>query len=545
MEQRAKAATFLADSADLIGVAEIAELAGVTKAAVANWRARSSAGFPPPALEQKAGPLYRRAEVEDWLSRRGAKGGNSRRDPNDGELLGIESTLWATADRMRGSIDTSQYRHLVLSLLFIRFLTAIDSRIELPEKCDWASITSVRPDRLARSLDQACAAIAARNPRFAPALELGISEMKIDGRRLAGLVDLLGNVGVDNANEDRDLLGRSYEYFLSRFASQEGRSGGEFYTPGSVVRLMVEMIEPMTGTVYDPCCGSGGMFIQSSRFREAHAGRARLRLYGQELNAATRRAATMNLAMHGIAADLGPREGDTLYDDLHPDLRVDYVLANPPFNISNWGAEELKHDPRWVFGLPPNANANLAWVQHILYHLNQSGRAGIVLANGSLTSDNAAERDIRRGLVDGDYVACMVGLPGQLFYSTTIPVTLWFLDRAKPAHCHGSILFIDGRHLGSKVTRTHRVLSVEDIEAIANTYRRWRSGSPVDGTLATSVRIEDIADADYSLSPTRYVVGERRDGGSVGSVRQIEEQLAALLEEAHRLDSLILRGREA
>lgn len=543
---RAQQASLRIDGDELIGVAEIAELAGVTKAAVANWRARGSTGFPPPAVETKSGPLYRKPEIEAWLSERDVPAQQSKPDEEaTDEPLGIESALWATADRLRGSVDASQYRHLVLGLLFLRFITGARRKgLKRPAGTDWESITSVPPKTLAAALDKATQDLAVANPSIAPALTLSFRSTPIDERRLAGLVEVLERVPVNGSEEDRDLLGRAYEYFLGRFASLEGRSGGEFYTPTSVVRLLVEMIEPTSGTVYDPCCGSGGMFIQSARFREAHATtRKDLSLFGQELNAGTRRLAIMNLAMHGLQADLGDGEADTFHNDLHEGLRVNHILANPPFNISDWGVDSLLADPRWEYGVPPNANANLAWVQHMVWHLNDSGRAGIVLANGSLTSDQPAEYAIRKGLVDDDLVACMVSLPGQLFYSTTIPVTLWFIDREKPKKCRDKVLLIDARQAGTKVTRTHRVLRDEDIENIAATYHAWRSSGqgPDDGTFAVSVDRETIAENDYSLAPTRYV--------SLTSDEEVDQDLEALraeyadlVAEASRLDELILNG---
>jgi type I restriction enzyme M protein len=530
---------------DLVGVAEVAELAGVTKAAVANWRSRGTSGFPAPAADTKSGPMYRRSEVVQWLSTRGAPA--LANDATE-RPLGIEAALWATADRLRGSIDASQYRHLVLALLFLRYATGAQRPdVELPQRTSWDEITRVSPEKLALSLDRAVARMAEANPDLAPALVLSFRAVPIDSRRLAGLVEVLGRVPVRGDDDDRDLLGRAYEYFLGRFASLEGRNGGEFYTPASVVQLLVEVLEPTSGAVYDPCCGSGGMFIQSARFRAAHSADAPgLKLFGQELNAGTRRLALMNLGLHGLCADLGGTEADTFHADLHKDLRADFVLANPPFNISDWGVDSLVTDVRWKYGVPPNSNANLAWIQHIVWHLNDTGRAGIVLANGSLTSDQPAEQAIRQGLVDDDLIACMVALPGQLFYSTTIPVTLWFIDRAKPKRCRGQVLFIDAKGMGRKVTRTHRILSSDDIGRIAGAYQDWRKSGAVpaeDAAFATAASLATVAANEYSLSPSRYVA-PTANALATGSptLPELAATYATLAHEACDLDARILKA---
>lgn len=532
---------------DLVGVAEVAELAGVTKAAVANWRARGTSGFPGPVADTKSGPMYRRGEVMEWLSSRVTP---SPPDNPTERPLGIETALWATADRLRGSIDASQYRHLVLALLFLRYATGAQRPdVQLPPHTSWDGITGVTPEKLAASLDRAVGRLAEANPELAPALAISFRGVPIDSRRLAGLVEVLGRVPLHGDDDDRDLLGRAYEYFLGRFASLEGRNGGEFYTPTSVVQLLVEVLEPTSGSVYDPCCGSGGMFIQSARFRAAHSAHGEgLSLYGQELNAGTRRLALMNLGLHGLSADLGGGEADTFHADLHEDLRVDYVLANPPFNISDWGVDSLIGDVRWKYGVPPNANANLAWVQHIVWHLNDTGRAGIVLANGSLTSDQSAEQAIRRGLVDDDVIACMVALPGQLFYSTTIPVTLWFIDRAKPKGCREQVLFIDAKEMGRKVTRTHRILSAEDIRRIAGVYHGWRKSGAVraeDADIAIAETVSTVAANEYSLSPSRYVAPTACDEvAGAPTLPELVAMYAALAHEARDLDAQILKALE-
>src|SRR5438105_7383750 len=327
-------------------------------------------------------------------------------------------------------------------------------------------------------VDDAIDAIERDNPRLKGILPKDYARPALDKNRLGELIDLIGTIGMgDKANRSKDILGRVYEYFLSQFASAEGKKGGQFYTPQRVVRLLVEMLAPYKGRVYDPCCGSGGMFVQSEKFVEAHGGKlGDISIYGQESNATTRRLAMMNLAIRGIEADLGEEQADTFRRDLHPDLRADFVLANPPFNDSDWFRKD--DDARWQFGLPPRGNANFAWVQHFIHHLAPTGMAGFVLANGSMSSNQSGEGEIRRAIIEADLVDCMVTLPGQLFYSTPIPVCLWLLTRDKRngrfRDRRGETLFLDARKLGSMVDRTHRELTDDDLDKIAGTYHAWR-----------------------------------------------------------------------
>ena len=403
-------------------------------------------------------------------------------------------------------------------------------------------------------------AVEVENPSLRGVLPKNYARPSLDVRRLGELVDLVARLGLGAAeHREKDLLGRVYEYFLGRFASQEGKGGGEFYTPRSVVKLLVEMIEPYQGRVYDPCCGSGGMFVQSERFVEAHGGgRNDISIYGQELNDTTWRLAKMNLAIRGIESDLGPRWGDSFHEDLHPDLKADFILANPPFNISDWGGDQLREDPRWKYGVPPIGNANYAWLQLMASKLSPRGVAGIVLANGSLSSQQSGEGEIRQKMVEDDLVECIVALPGQLFYSTPIPASLWFLNRSKQnGHAKGTwrdrrgeVLFIDARKLGAMVDRTHRELTDEDIAMIASTYHAWR-GEPDAGEFndvpgfCASATLDQITEHRFVLTPGRYVgIEDAEDDGEPidEKIARLRKELYQAFEESERLQS---RVREA
>jgi type I restriction enzyme M protein len=528
---------------DLIGVKEIAELAGVSSAAVANWRNRH-ADFPRPVEEMGSGPVFRNDDIVGWLERR-----NKPIKP-----LGFEDVLWKSADKLRGSMDASEYKHVVLGLIFLKYVEdafeerrgalgnelgadgitgdlareMLESRDEytaegvfwIPPKARWQFLKErAKQPEIGKLIDTAMDLIEADNASLRGVLPKTYARPSLDVRRLGELVDLISGIGLGSAeHREKDILGRVYEYFLGRFASVEGKGGGEFYTPRSVVKLLVEMIEPLHGRVYDGCCGSGGMFVQAERFVDAHGGRRNdIAVYGQELNDTTWRLAKMNLAIRGIEADLGPRWGDTFHEELHPDLKADFILANPPFNVSDWGGEQLREDPRWQYGVPPVGNANYAWLQHFASKLSPRGVAGIVLANGSLSSHQSGEGEIRRRLVEADLVECIVSLPGQLFYSTQIPVSLWFLSRDKSPggsrawrDRRGETLFIDARKLGVMVDRTHRELTEQDMAHVAGTYHAWR-GEPAAGEYAdvrgfcSVVSNEQIAEHRHALTPGRYV----------------------------------------
>lgn len=509
--------------------------------------------------------------------------------------LGFEDKLWAAADLLRNNMDPAEYKHVVLGLLFLKYIedafeerrAAIEASLAdpahpdhvadpeqrqaelsllledrdeytaenvfwVPESARWSQLRAqATQPTIGKVLDDAMDAIEKENPKLKGVLPKVYALPNLDKYSLGKLIDLVSGIGLGTQeHRDKDTLGRVYEYFLSRFASQEGRGGGEFYTPTSVVRLLVEMLEPYRGRVYDPCCGSGGMFVQSLKFIEAHNGeRKQVTIYGQESNLTTRRMAAMNLAIRGIEANLGPKHADTFKEDLHPDLRADFILANPPFNISQWGGETMTGDLRWQYGTPPAGNANFAWVQHFIHHLAPMGTAGFVLANGSMSSQQSGEGTIRQKIVLADLVDCIVACPGQLFYATQIPVCLWFLTRSKTSPGHrdrrGQTLFIDARKLGRMETRVHRVFDRDDLEKIAGTYHGWRNqGGKYEDVagFCKSATLEEIWAHDFVLTPGRYVGAEEvEDDGEPfdEKMQRLTGELWAQMEEAVRLDEVI------
>ena len=415
----------------------------------------------------------------------------------------------------------------------------------MPPEARWSYLQAhAKQPEIGKLIDEAMIAIERENPSLKGVLSKDYNRPALDKQRLGELIDLIGTISLGcKEGQAKDILGRVYEYFLGRFASAEGKGGGEFYTPQSVVRLLVEMIEPYRGRIYDPCAGSGGMFVQSEKFVQAHGGNVNdLSVFGQESNPTTWRLCKMNLAIRGIEGNLGDRNADTFHDDLHKDLRADFILANPPFNISVWGGERLRDDARWRYGVPPAGNANFAWVQHIIHHLAPNGIAGFVLANGSMSSNISGEGEIRKAIIEADLVDCMIALPGQLFYSTQIPACLWFLTRSKAnawfRDRHGETLFIDARKLGHLVDRTHRELSEDEIARIATTYHAWR-GEPDAGGYAAYADVpgfcksagrDEIAGHGYVLTPGRYVgAAEAEDDGE--PFEQKMARLVATLEE--------------
>ena len=465
--------------------------------------------------------------------------GNNFRNNGKGDL-GFESTLWQAADKLRGNLDSGEYKHVVLGLIFLKYIsdafeekrsallqdpdTDPEDRDEYlaenvfwvppPARWDYLQSKAKQPE-IGKLLDDAMDAIEHDNPRLKGVLPQDYARPALDKRRLGELIDLIGTIGLGDAeNRSKDIIGRVYEYFLGQFASAEGKKGGEFYTLRPVVRLLVEMLAPRPRSrIYDPCCGSGGMFVQSERFIEEHGGRrGDISIFGQELNWTTWRLCQMNLAIRGIEAKI--EQGDTFHADTLKDLKADYVLANPPFNVSDWGGDQLRDDVRWQFGVPPAGNANFAWVQHFVHHLAPSGIAGFVLANGSMSGNQSGEGEIRKALIEADLVDCMVALPGQLFYSTQIPVCLWFLARDKSngqfRDRRGEMLFIDARRVGSMVDRTHRELTDDDIARVAGAYHTWRGDpGPTDYAdvpgFCKSATLDDIRTHSHILTPGRYV----------------------------------------
>lgn len=500
---------------------------------------------------------------------------------SNGANLGFEEKLWAAADRMRGHMDPAEYKHVALGLIFLKYISdAFQERYEqlqaevaegadpedrdeylaenvfwVPAQARWSYLqANAKQPEIGKLVDDAMIAIENENPALKGVLPKEYARPSLDKQRLGELIDLIGTIGLGyRDSRSKDILGRVYEYFLSQFAGAEGKKGGEFYTPSSVVQLLVEMIEPYRGRVYDPCCGSSGMFVQSEEFIREHGGRLRdISIYGQESNPTTWRLAKMNLAIRGIEANLGPRHADTFSNDLHPDLKADFILANPPFNMSYWGAEQLANDVRWKFGTPPANNANFAWVQHIIHHLAPNGVAGFVLANGSMSSNTSGEGEIRKSIIEADLVDCMVALPGQLFYGTQIPACLWFLARNKNdgkfRDRRRQTLFIDARQMGILVDRTHRELTDEEIARLASIYHAWRGEADfgeykdVPG-LCKSVSILDIAATDYVLTPGRYVGAEvsgDRDELFEENMQQLMIKLEDQFGEGRRLERLIL-----
>jgi type I restriction enzyme M protein len=469
----------------------------------------------------------------------------------DGIFVGIdEAKLWSMADALRNNMDAAEYKHVVLGLIFLKYISdAFEAKHEeleaqrdqgadpedpdeyraasifwVPKEARWAHLKDNAPQpKIGTIVDEAMTAIEWDNPSLKGVLPKDYSRPGLDKQRLGQLINLVSDIGLGRpADRAKDVLGRVYEYFLAQFASAEGKKGGQFYTPSHVVRILVEMLAPYKGRVYDPCCGSGGMFVSSEKFIESHSGKlGDISIYGQESNYTTWRLAKMNLAIRGIDAQIA--HGDTFHNDCHPDLKADWVMANPPFNDSDWRGELLKEDKRWVYGVPPAGNANFAWVQQFIYHLAPTGLAGFVLANGSMSSSQSGEGDIRKAIIEADLVDCMVSLPGQLFYSTQIPVCLWFLARNKKngrfRDRRGETLFIDARKMGTLTDRVHRELSDDDVARIAGTYHSWR-GDKSAGTYAEvpgfckAAKVEDIRKHGHVLTPGRYVGAREIEGDS-------------------------------
>lgn len=492
--------------------------------------------------------------------------------------IGFEEKLWKAADKLRGSMESSEYKHVVLGLLFLKYVsdkfeTKYNELVEegdgfeededeylaenifwVPKNSRWGYIRdNAKLSEIGQIIDDAMIAIEKENTTLRGVLDKRYARPEIDKRRLGELIDIISTIKLHD-KEEKDLLGRVYEYFLGQFASAEGKNGGEFYTPTSVVKTLVEMIEPYKGRIYDPACGSGGMFIQSEKFVEEHKGKiSDLSIYGQELNSTTWKLCKMNLAIRGLDGNIGGSHADTFHNDLHKTLKADYVLANPPFNIKDWGGASLTDDIRWKFGVPPEGNANFAWLSHIVHHLSPNGVAGVVLANGALSSNTSNEGVIRTNLIANKLVDAIVALPDKLFYSTGIPVSLWILNRNKlnaPKHRsrEDEILFIDARNLGEMVDRKHRELSYDDIKKIADTYHNWRN---IDGDyedikgFCKSASIDEVKENEYILTPGRYVGIEDVEADGVPFEEKMDslvKELSELFEESRSLEEEIKKN---
>lgn len=532
------------------------------------------------------------AETEPLKKQRGRK---AAANTTSSTLQDMQKTLWATADKMRANMDAAEYKHIVLGLIFLKYISdsfagrraelalkfadasddyylgsedaeLLASELEerdyykevnvfwVPEVSRWESLrAAAKQVDIGKRIDEALAAIEAENPPLKNILDKRYARAQLPDGKLGELVDLISTIGFGgDAHQARDLLGQVYEYFLGQFASAEGKKGGQFYTPASIVKTLVAVLNPHHGKVYDPCCGSGGMFVQSEKFIEAHGGKlGDVSIYGQESNPTTWRLAAMNLAIRGIDFNLGREPADTFIRNQHSDLRADFVLANPPFNVSDWWHGSLEGDPRWVYGTPPQGNANYAWLQHMLFHLKSNGRAGIVLSNGSMSSNQNTEGDIRRAMVEADVVEVMVALPGQLFFNTQIPACLWFLSKQKVAR-PGEVLFIDARKLGVNVSRVQIELLDSDIELIAQTVANWR-GEPLDvgGDIAEytdilgfcrSVPLAEIAKHGHVLTPGRYVGAEsveENDEVFADKMQNLTALLGEQMAKGAELDQLI------
>ncbi len=502
----------------------------------------------------------------------------SSKQKSNGATLDFESQLWAAADKLRGHMDASEYKHVVLGLIFLKYISDSFEEVHaqlvnekdanpedrdeylaqnifwVPKEARWSFLQGkAKQPEIGKYLDDGMVAIERDNPTLKNILPKDFARPTLDKIRLGELIDLVSGIGLGSSeNRAKDVLGRVYEYFLSQFASAEGKKGGEFYTPQSVVRVLVSMLAPYKGRIFDPCCGSGGMFVQSEKFVEAHGGKVDdIAVYGQESNPTTWKLAKMNLAIRGITSDLGKENADSFHRDLHPDLKADFILANPPFNMSDWGGDRLREDKRWKYGVPPVGNANYAWIQHFIHHLAPSGTAGFVLANGSMSSNTSGEGEIRKALIEADMVDCMVALPGQLFFSTQIPVCLWFLTRnkndGKSRNRKGETLFIDARKMGTLTERVHRDLTEEDIAKIADTYHMWKLGKKYEEVagFCKSSTLKEIQEQGYVLTPGRYVGAtepEEDDEPFEEKIARFTKELKAQFEESGKLEKDILNN---
>ncbi len=500
---------------------------------------------------------------------------------SNGANLGFEQKLWQAADKMRNNMDAAEYKHVVLGLIFLKYISdafydvynelkndkeglsdpedideyKMRNAFWVPKEARWEYLQkNAKISEIGKLIDDAMDEIEKDNPSLKGVLPKNYARPALDKQRLGEMIDLIGTIGLgDKESRAKDILGRVYEYFLGQFADAEGKKGGQFYTPRSIVKILVEMLEPYKGRVFDPCCGSGGMFVQSENFVKAHQGRIDdIHIFGQESNQTTWRLCKMNLAIRGI--DENVQWGDAFHNDLHKDLKADFVLANPPFNDSDWKGELLREDVRWRFGVPPVGNANFAWVQHFIYHLSPTGIAGFVLANGSMSSNTSGEGEIRKRIVEADLVDCMVALPSQLFYNTMIPACLWFTARDKENHKfrdrRGDVLFIDARKMGALVDRRHRELTDEEIQKIASAYHAWRGeGGKYEDVpgFCKAVKLDEIRKHGHILTPGRYVGAEEieEDGEPFDEkMQKLTADLAAQFKKSRELEGEIKKNLE-
>jgi type I restriction enzyme M protein len=483
--------------------------------------------------------------------------------------IGFEKQIWDAACVLWGHIPAADYRKVIVGLIFLRYIScAFEKKFEalkaedegfendrdayeadniffVPESARWSVIAAAaHTNEIGKVIDAAMEAIEAENKTLKNVLPKIYATPELDKRVLGDVVDLFtNNIHMDGTEESKDLLGRTYEYCISQFAAYEGVKGGEFYTPQSIVKTIVEILKPFENCrVYDPCCGSGGMFVQSAKFLQAHSGRrGKIAVYGQESNSDTWKMAKMNMAIRGIYADFGPYQADTFFNDLHPTLKADFIMANPPFNLSNWGGDKLKEDKRWKYGIPPTGNANFAWIQHMIHHLAPNGKIGLVLANGALSSQSSGEGEIRKNIINDDLIEGIVALPPQLFYSVTIPVTLWFITKGKKQA--GKTVFIDARKMGYMVDRKHRDFTDEDIRKISDTFASYQNGTLQDVKGFCAVKTtQDIAEQDYILTPGRYVgIEEQEEDGEPfeQKMAMLTSELVKEFETSHELEEKI------
>ena len=489
--------------------------------------------------------------------------------------IGFEDQIWTAANILRGNMDASEYKNIVLGLIFLKYISdrfeskylelkeegegweeykdsyTAENIFFVPPEARWQVISyAAHTAEIGKVIDNAMALIEKENSRLKNILPKGFARPELDKRRLGEVVDLFTNVKMKDKGDTRDILGRTYEYCLSKFAEQEGKKAGEFYTPSCVVKTIVEILKPISSSqrgtrgirVYDPACGSGGMFVQSAKFVKAHAGNINeISVFGQESNPTTWKMAQMNLAIRGIEANLGSYNADTFFNDCFPTEKFDYIMANPPFNMSDWGGDKLRNDVRWKYGIPPEGNANFAWLQHMIYHMAPFGKIGMVLANGSLSSQTSGEGDIRKNIVEADLVSCIVAMPPQLFYTTQIPVSLWFLSKNKKQK--GKTLFIDAREMGTMKSRKLRELSDDDIKKLGDTYDKYEAGTlENEKGFCAVVDTAEIAKHDYILTPGRYVgIKEQVEYQEPfdEKMKRLAGELSELFEESHKLETEI------